>query len=130
MRYVSLIFFLFCLWSCSNDFESLSGVWVAESLESGSQACEEELLDDYILDIDATSESYGLQLDINGCSGLISKARNGEINFKPGACTEACCDSDGAICLLQVLSRVERYEFDGDRLILSTSSAEIIFRAQ
>jgi len=69
-------------------------------------------------------------LDVNGCSGLISKARNGEINFKPGACTEACCDSDGALCLLDALLVVDSYDLQGDQLILTGKSVEITFRAQ
>lgn len=125
-----LSFLLIFLFSCSDDMDSISGAWLAESMDSGDLGCSEELLEPYLLDIDERSKTYNLQLDVNGCSGVIGRVKNGEIDFDPGACTEACCDSSGAQCLLQVLTEVDRYELMDDHLILYNATAEIVFERQ
>jgi hypothetical protein len=125
-----LILLAFSLLSCSDDINSISGVWLTDSLESGELGCSEQLLEPYILDIDVPSRTYSLQLDVNSCSGSVATIGSGKIDFESGACTEACCDSDGAQCLLQVLLDAERYEVKGSTLILSTATAKIVFRSK
>jgi heat shock protein HslJ len=132
MKCVVILSFLsiFTLLGCSSDFDELAGNWVAESLSSGNLDCEEQLDGSYILDIEARSETFGISLDINTCSGSIKGARRGNIEFKDPACTEACCDSEGALCLLDALLKVDSYNLQGDELILSGNSVEIVFKAQ
>ncbi len=132
MKYLISLFLLslLSLWSCSSDIDELAGNWEAESLSSGNLDCEEQLDGSYILDIEARSETFGISLDINSCSGSINGARRGNIEFKDPACTEACCDSEGALCLLDALLVVDSYDLQGDLLILTGNSVEISFRAQ
>lgn len=121
---LSVLFLASC---SSSDLSELSGDWVAEQLSSGDLDCTEELDDEYILDIDRVSRSYGLQLDINSCGGSLSGGRGGNIEFKDPACTEACCDSEGALCLLDALLLVDEYDLQSDVLVLTGSSVRIEF---
>jgi len=123
--------FLFCLAlavsSCASERDGLAGEWVAEDLSAGDLGCSEDLTGDYVLSLDSDSRSYGLELDVNGCGGSIEDARDGKIEFKGGACTEACCDSEGAICLLDALLLVDAYELSSSNLILFGNDVQIIF---
>ena len=129
MNFLKILFACFALLfaSCSSDLEELSGDWLAEDLSAGDLGCSEDLNGDYILDIDRTSRTYGLQLDVNGCGGNINGGRNNKIEFKSPACTEACCDSEGALCLLDALLVVETYEFSSNQLILRGNDVRIVF---
>lgn len=128
---ILLILFSLCLIagpSCSSsDLSELSGDWVAEQLSSGDLDCTEELDDEYILDIDEASRSFGIELDINSCGGSLSGGRGGNIEFEDPACTEACCDSEGALCLLDALLVVDAYDLQSDVLILTGNSVRIVF---
>lgn len=129
MQLYTLVIFCLALAisSCASEREGLSGDWVAEDLSAGSLGCSEDLEGDYVLNLDAGSSSYSLELDINGCGGSIEEAREGEIEFKSPACTEACCDSEGALCLLEALLRVDAYELSSRNLILFGNDVQIIF---
>ena len=55
--------------------------------------------------------TFEIRLDVNTCGGdyeinLVDK----RIAFDPVLCTEACCDSENALDIAEVLARVTRYE--------------------
>jgi hypothetical protein len=124
-------FFIFCCAlftaSCSSNLEELSGDWLAEDLSAVDLSCSEDLEGDYVLSLDAESSSYSLELDINGCGGSIVDGRDGKIEFESPACTEACCDSEGALCLRDALLVVDSYELTSSQLILEGSDVRIVF---
>ncbi|NBC03879.1 MAG: hypothetical protein GVY20_09280 [Bacteroidetes bacterium] len=113
--------------SCSSDLNGLAGEWVAEDLSAGNLGCSEDLEGDYVLSLDTDSRSYGLELDVNGCGGTLENATDGKIEFKGPACTEACCDSEGALCLLDALLMVDAYELTSNNLILVGNDVRILF---
>ena len=100
---------------------------MAEDLSAGDLGCSEDLNGDYILGLDIDSRSYTLQLDINSCGGSIGGVQNNKIEFNDPACTEACCDSEGALCLLDALLVVDSYELTASQLILRGSDVRIEF---
>ncbi|MFK7931934.1 MAG: META domain-containing protein [Saprospiraceae bacterium] len=63
----------------------------------------------YILKLDSDG-MYSLRLDVNTCTGTYEvDLENKRISFD-GGCTEACCDSDPALDIAEVLGKVVRYE--------------------
>lgn len=72
--------------------------------------------------------SFKLLLDINTCSGKVN-FRSKTVAFSDGiTCTEACCDSDFAIALINNLVKTKYWEINGQKLVLSNDKGlEIVF---
>jgi hypothetical protein len=68
-------------------------------------------------------KQYVLRLDVNTCGGEYKKGKG--IVFGPGYCTEACCDSEAAIRLMEALSRVRNYS-EKPGLILLKGDKDLI----
>lgn len=70
----------------------------------------------YILKL-ADDGTYSLRLDVNTCTGNYDiDLQNKRISFD-GGCSEACCDSDPALNIAEILGQTVRYEiadFPGD----------------
>lgn len=65
--------------------------------------------------------TYRLRLDINSCSGEYTVDSNNRIIFSYAACTEACCDSEFSLKLIEMLSKVSSYNIDGNSLQVNVS---------
>lgn len=55
--------------------------------------------------------TFSIRLDVNNCSGTYEvDLNNKRISFDMVACTEACCDSEPALDVAEILGKVVRYE--------------------
>lgn len=64
----------------------------------------------YILKLEDDG-TFSLRLDVNTCSGAYEiDLQNKRISFDGVGCTEACCDSEPALDVAEVLGKVVRYE--------------------
>jgi len=125
---LALIFVSFFLMvSCEKDIAIvLDNQWVASSIkfENGDFETPGSL---YYL-IFENKGQFRLQLDVNLCGGEVSFKKK-LVNFKNGiACTEACCDSEFAIALINNLTRTKYWAVNNRLLVFSNDNGlEIIF---
>ena len=114
------LFFLFLLHltSCNKDKANvIDNQWIATSI-----VLENDVIltpnSNYYLSFES-KDQFSLSLDINHCGGEVHFKKN-TVEFKSGAyCTEACCDSDFAITLLNQLTQIEQWELIENQLIFS-----------
>lgn len=66
-----------------------------------------------------TDNSYELKLDVNICLGEFTISNENEIEITGPGCTEICCDSDFSEKTTLMLSQVDSYTFDENRLKLN-----------
>lgn len=71
----------------------------------------------YVLEFPARNQ-FSLQLDVNTCGGEADFRINSGIRLDGVYCTEACCDSEFAAQLLQMLPKVKQYAWNEEQLIL------------
>ena len=62
--------------------------------------------------------TYNLKLDMNGCIGNFTLSDNSGISITAPGCTKMCCDSEFSKKFVQMLPRVELYQFEGANLKL------------
>ena len=65
--------------------------------------------------------SFTLKLDSNSCFGSFSFSGENGISIPRTGCTKMCCDSDFSIKLVEMLSRVETYSIEENKLKLNVS---------
>lgn len=100
-----------------SDVDIAPAKWEVISTKVAWHAFPDRPEKEYVLEL--TSEmSYKIVLDVNYCGGKFNKSDSGEIEFTHPACTEACCDSEYAERLMQILREVSRYDVLGGKLIL------------
>ena len=122
MRPISLLFNLFLLlfiFSCSESKDCcvanpLTITWVAASVDV------ENRLYTSTNEILMTLQEEGqmsIKLDINTCGGdYLMDLSAQTVTFKEMFCTEACCDSEFAQNIVDVLQRSDRFETSGNLL--------------
>lgn len=126
--FYTLVFVLFILIiSCDEDKDIvLDREWTASSIrfESGDFVNLNSQYD-FILE---DNNQFRLQLDVNLCGGSVFFRKN-TVEFKDGTgCTEACCDSENAIALVDNLTKTINWEINANQLILTNDKGlEIIF---
>jgi heat shock protein HslJ len=101
--------------------------WVAESIqrENGIILTPDA---DYILSFE-NDHQFGLKLDINLCGGRVDFKKE-TVDFSEGIyCTRACCDSEFANTLIQLLPENTHWKLSNNQLIFSNKQGlEILFR--
>ncbi len=117
----------FFLIACEKDKDVISdSTWIASSIkfENGDFANPNS---QYYLVFEHKGQ-YRLQLDINLCGGEIS-FKEKSVKFKNGmGCTEACCDSDFAIALVDNLTKTKNWVLNANQLVFTNDKGlEIIF---
>lgn len=65
------------------------------------------------------NKNFHLALDVNTCGGDYSLGSGNKIKFSALYCTEACCDSDFAMKITQLIPLMKEYTINGDQLLLS-----------
>ena len=128
---IKAIFFLFLLVvvACKKDDSTnggdLIGQWEVIELKKpmGSlQSTDNPGV--YILELQEDG-NFTLQLDVNSCFGDYTyDNKDGTIDIEGAACTEACCDSDFAEDLVQLLPKMDSYSVSNETLEL-TGKGEI-----
>jgi heat shock protein HslJ len=81
---------------------------------------------DYTLEFPERNQ-FSLRLDVNTCGGAADFRINSGIRFDGIYCTEACCDSEFAAQLLQLLPKVKQYEWSDEQLVLKGENGLQIF---
>ena len=81
----------------------------------------------YVLDFQSETQ-FTLNLDINAGGGKWEQPDEGKIHFFEMSFTEACCDSQFAIDMLEIFGTVEVYELDGQILTLG-GDGKIVLKA-
>jgi len=101
--------------------------WVAESIqqENGTTLTPDA---DYILSFE-NDHQFGLKLDINQCGGGVDFDKE-TVDFSEGIyCTKACCDSEFANTLIQLLPENTHWKLSNNQLFFSNKKGlEIVFR--
>ncbi len=125
--YALFVLFFLNLISCNKEIKNVTdNQWIARSvvLENNVILTPNET---YCLSFES-KDQFSLSLDINHCGGEVH-FKNKTVEFKSGAyCTEACCDSDFAITLLNQLTQIEQWELIENQLIFSnTRGLKIVF---
>ncbi len=111
---ISYFFFTGCAKDVSID--SIVGKWEVISVYKG-KAYDNKSNNTYILDF-KDDKNVSIKLDVNACSSEYSANCDDCINISLFRCTEACCDSDYAIKLIEVISESTKYEIKSDILTL------------
>jgi heat shock protein HslJ len=126
--FFTLIFSLFySLVACNKDKDILmENEWIASSIrfENGDFITP---LAQYHFIIENNNQ-FRLQLDINMCGGEVY-FRKKTVEFKNGiGCTEACCDSEFAIALVDNLTQTKYWEISNNQLVLTNDKGlNIVF---
>jgi len=111
----------------SSEDTKLRGVdWIVDyyTETGGSQVVTQT---NYILNF--TEAEYTYKMNVNTCFGTFSEKDGKEISFATAACTEACCDDDDALKILELIKSAETYELDNIELKLKGTAGEVLLFA-
>jgi hypothetical protein len=116
--YTLILALFFSLVACDKDKDIvMDNEWIASSIrfENGEFITP---VSEYYFILEKNNQ-FRLQLDVNSCGGEVC-FRNKTVEFKNGIyCTEACCDSDFAIALVENLPQTKYWEISTDQLVLT-----------
>ncbi len=122
-----LIFaFFFSLVACNKEKEIvIDNDWIASSIrfENGDFSTPDS---QYHFTIENKNQ-FSLRLDVNLCRGTVY-FRKKSVVFKGIGCTEACCDSESAIALVDNLNKTKYWEASNNQLVLTNDKGlKIVF---
>lgn len=100
--------------------------WVAESIQQENGTILTPVAD-YILSFE-NNHQFGLKLDINLCGGGADFKKE-TVDFSEGIyCTKACCDSEFANTLIQLLPENTHWNISNNQLVFSNKKGlEVVF---
>ncbi len=128
MLFYTLIFALFfSLVACNKDKDIvMANEWIASSIEFENGDFVTPVSQYYF--ILENNNQFRLQLDVNLCGGEVYFRKN-TVEFKNGiGCTEACCDSDFAMALVDNLTQTKYWEIKSNDLVLTNDKGlQIVF---
>jgi hypothetical protein len=104
--------------ACTNkdiDLDLSSRDWKVEKIRKSGKLIYTGTDSTYILTF-TSGETYGLNLDVNSCSGHYEIPQKGSIGFQPMACTKVCCDTDFALDLATLFPEMNGYFVRDNRL--------------
>ncbi len=112
----SIIYFFFT--GCAKDvsIDSIVGKWEVISVYKG-KVYDNKTNNTYILNF-KDDKKVSIKLDVNTCVSEYTTSCDNCINISPIKCTEACCDSDFAIKLIEVIGESKKYDINSDILTL------------
>jgi heat shock protein HslJ len=126
--FYTLIFALFfSLVACDTDKDIvMDNEWIASSIRFENGDFVTPVFQYYF--ILENNNQFRLQLDINLCGGNVY-FRKKTVEFKNGiGCTEACCDSEFAIALVNNLTQTKNWEINANQLVLTNDKGlKIVF---
>ena len=108
--------------SCKKDDNAIVGEWEVWQLRASDEADWEVAPEPYVMTF-SEDNSMSLSLDVNTCGSTYSHCTCGSLSIDQLACTEACCDSDFAAGILQLLPHIERHDIKGDVLQMNGSGS-------
>ena len=122
-----ILIYFFVLVACiKEDDIVLSNEWIAASItyENGNFISPNS---EYSFNLE-NKDKFSLRLDINLCGGTVY-FRKKTVEFKNGiGCTEACCDSEFAVALVNNLDKTKNWEIVENQLILKNDKGlKIVF---
>lgn len=122
-----LIFaFFFSLVACNKEKEIvIDNDWIASSIrfENGDFSSPDS---QYHFTIE-NKNLFSLRLDVNLCRGTVY-FRKKSVVFKSIGCTEACCDSEFAIAIIDNLNKAKYWEVSNNQLVLTNDKGlKIVF---
>jgi len=122
-----ILIFFFVLVACNKEKDIvLSNEWIAASItyENGDFITPNS---EYFFILD-NKNKFTLRLDINLCWGSVH-FRKKTVDFKNGiGCTQACCDSEFAIALINNLENTKNWDIVENQLILKNDKGlKIVF---
>ena len=108
--------------SCKKDDQELIGEWEVTAIRASESADWENASQLYQFTFDDES-NVSVMLDVNRCGASYNRCSCGSLSIDQLACTEACCDSDFAAGILQLLPHIERHDIKGDVLQMNGSGS-------
>lgn len=108
--------------SCKKDDNAIVGEWEVWQLRASDEADWEDAPESYVMTF-SEDNSVSLSLDVNTCGSTYSRCTCGSLSIDQLGCTEACCDSDFAAGIVQLLPHIERHDIQGDVLQMNGSGS-------
>jgi len=96
--------------------DSIIGEWEVISLYKG-QVYDNKTENTYVLKFGEDNQA-SIMLDVNRCGSGYDIKCDECISFTGFACTKACCDSDFAVKLIEVIGDATKYDIKSDILTL------------
>jgi len=96
--------------------DSIIGKWEVISLYDG-HAYDNKTENTYVLKFGEDNQ-VSIRLDINSCGSGYDTKCDECISFAGFACTKACCDSEFAVKLIEVIGEATKYDIKSDILTL------------
>ncbi len=116
LLFLAISYFFFA--GCAKDvsIDSIVGKWEVISVYKG-KVYENKTNNTYIVDF-KDDKNVSIKLDVNTCVSEYTTSCDNCINISPFGCTKACCDSDFAIKLIEIISESTKYDIKSDILTL------------
>lgn len=116
------------LLSC-NDQQDISTIsdnnWVVIGFKRDADAISKKPQIEYTFTFESKNQ-LSVQLDINLCGSDIKFKKNNTLEVSGFSCTEACCDSEMAVMIVDHLQGENTYTLLGNRLDVRTSEGSVI----
>ncbi|MCC5915892.1 MAG: META domain-containing protein [Cryomorphaceae bacterium] len=109
---------LFVVVACSKKDESLHGVWMVERVQLNQASDWQGSPEKYRFEF-GTDKSLTVNLDVNTCQTKFESCTCGSMVIDPIGCTEACCDSEFAVQMIEMMKDVDRYDISSEVLVLA-----------
>jgi heat shock protein HslJ len=62
---------------------------------------------------------YSLKLDVNHCSGSFTLTGENNVSISSAGCTKICCDSEFSKKFVTMLTQVNKYSIEGNKMKLN-----------
>ena len=118
MRWFIFSLIAITFFSCNKEEDSeLLNKWKVEGYVKDSFSLSQTASSDLYITFNK-NKSVELSLEINRCGGNFSLDEK-TITISNFSCTEACCDSEFSMELLDLLSQINTYSISGNQLTLT-----------
>jgi hypothetical protein len=107
----------FALSSCKKDNPALIGEWEVVAIRASENA-DWENAPETIEFIFEEKQKMSIGLSVNRCNTSFSSCTCGSMVINAPSCTEACCDSEFSLRILDFITEINAHEIDNDELIL------------
>ncbi|MFN3529860.1 MAG: META domain-containing protein [Bacteroidia bacterium] len=126
LQYLGLLWAVIVLYACNPDRKEVtSNDWIPVNVRLNSSDSLRTTSNIYTMSFEGR-RNFNLQLTVNTCGGKVEFKPNNVVLFNDIGCTEACCDSEFAGMVLEVLKNVNRYQFNEEFLNMSGNNGEEI----
>ena len=108
------------------NIDITSNKWEVVKIKKQEESTYINAKESYILEF-INDKTFTLNLDVNNCGGHFEIVNNKNIIISELACTDACCDSDFAGNLVQLLLKMTEY-YEKENELIFEGKGEIILK--